>query len=254
MGDFFGELSLLEELPRKESARAVTNYKLLKIDYPTFDLIVQQKPEIAIRMLHKLSERLQESQENSFNSAHISRQVASKLLQNCHSLRIAFTNLAKRASQNVRRLPEKLQRNPQTGLNLQIIPDNNLKESSENPTTQPPQPKTTKIKSPEGVLVHIKTGREFTLHNDAEQSIGRLDRNTSSSTNINFSEFDFNRTLSKRHAIIAGRQDGFHLYEETESRNGSFVNGTRVKPGVSIKLQDGDKVTFGLIETTFKKR
>ncbi|MFQ5790307.1 MAG: cyclic nucleotide-binding domain-containing protein [Acidobacteriota bacterium] len=74
-GDFFGEISLLEELPREESARAVTDYKLLKIDHSTFDRMVQENPEIAVRMLHKLSRRLRERQEADLKALRMAREV-----------------------------------------------------------------------------------------------------------------------------------------------------------------------------------
>ena len=46
-------MSLLEEQPRQVSARALTGYKLLRIDHSTFDQMVEEKPEIAVRMLRK---------------------------------------------------------------------------------------------------------------------------------------------------------------------------------------------------------
>lgn len=60
-GDFFGEMSLLEELPRVATARAVTDVKLVKIDSAAFDKILRKDPEIAIRVMRKLSGRLRET-------------------------------------------------------------------------------------------------------------------------------------------------------------------------------------------------
>jgi len=57
-GDFFGEMAVLEELPRTASARAVTACSLLRIDRPTFDQLIRHNPEIAVRMLRKLCHRL----------------------------------------------------------------------------------------------------------------------------------------------------------------------------------------------------
>ncbi len=57
-GDFFGEMSLLDDQPRAASARAVTDVKLLAIDHSTFDQMLRQYPEVAIRMLRILCERL----------------------------------------------------------------------------------------------------------------------------------------------------------------------------------------------------
>jgi CRP-like cAMP-binding protein len=60
-GDFFGEMSLLEDLPRTASARALTDCSLVRINGTTFDQMLRTNPEIAIRLLHKLSRRLRET-------------------------------------------------------------------------------------------------------------------------------------------------------------------------------------------------
>ena len=57
-GDFFGEMAILEDIPRTASARAHTDCVLVRIDRSTFDQLVRHDPEIAIRMLRKLSSRL----------------------------------------------------------------------------------------------------------------------------------------------------------------------------------------------------
>jgi CRP-like cAMP-binding protein len=62
-GDFFGEMSVLEDLPRAASARAMTDLRLLQINGSTFDFLLQGNPEIAVRMMRKLSRRLRETDE-----------------------------------------------------------------------------------------------------------------------------------------------------------------------------------------------
>lgn len=57
-GDFFGEMALLEELPRTATARARSAVKVLQIDGSTFDRLLRNNPEIAVRMMRKLSRRL----------------------------------------------------------------------------------------------------------------------------------------------------------------------------------------------------
>ena len=57
-GDFFGEMSLLEDVPRTDSARAVTACRLLPLDGSTFDGMLRKNPEIAVRMMRQLSRRL----------------------------------------------------------------------------------------------------------------------------------------------------------------------------------------------------
>ncbi len=57
-GDFFGEMAILEDLPRTASARAAEECVLLRIDRGTFDQLIRHNPEISIRMLRKLCHRL----------------------------------------------------------------------------------------------------------------------------------------------------------------------------------------------------
>ena len=60
-GDFFGEMSVLEDLPRTASVRALTDLKLLRIDSSTFSQMLRDNPEIAVRMMRKFSRRLRET-------------------------------------------------------------------------------------------------------------------------------------------------------------------------------------------------
>ena len=49
-GDFFGEMSILEELPRNASARAATDVKVIMIDGATFDGMLRANPEIGPKL------------------------------------------------------------------------------------------------------------------------------------------------------------------------------------------------------------
>lgn len=60
-GDFFGEMSVLEDLPRTASARALTTCKVLQINGSTFSHMLRDNPEIAVRMMRKLSRRMRET-------------------------------------------------------------------------------------------------------------------------------------------------------------------------------------------------
>jgi hypothetical protein len=59
-GDFFGEMSVLEDLPRNASARAKTDVELVRINGAMFDTMLKSNPEIAVRMMRKLSRRVRE--------------------------------------------------------------------------------------------------------------------------------------------------------------------------------------------------
>jgi CRP-like cAMP-binding protein len=60
-GDFFGEMSVLEDLPRTATARTMVGTRLLQINGSTFDQMLRSHPEIAVRMMRKLSRRLRET-------------------------------------------------------------------------------------------------------------------------------------------------------------------------------------------------
>ncbi len=60
-GDFFGEMSILEDVPRTAVARAHTDVELVRINQSTFDEMLRNNGEIAVRMLRKLSRRLRET-------------------------------------------------------------------------------------------------------------------------------------------------------------------------------------------------
>ncbi len=60
-GDFFGEMSILEDVPRSSTARAKSDCELIKIGQSTFDEMLRHNTEIAVRMLRKLSRRLRET-------------------------------------------------------------------------------------------------------------------------------------------------------------------------------------------------
>jgi hypothetical protein len=64
-GDFFGEMSVLEGSPRTACARAAEDSEVIEITSAIFDRMIRGNIEIAVRMLRKLSSRLQESQGKS---------------------------------------------------------------------------------------------------------------------------------------------------------------------------------------------
>jgi Cyclic nucleotide-binding domain/FHA domain len=61
-GDFFGEIALLDESPaRSATATAVDEVEVLELTSRDLQQILRRKPDIAVRMMTKLSERLREA-------------------------------------------------------------------------------------------------------------------------------------------------------------------------------------------------
>jgi CRP/FNR family transcriptional regulator, cyclic AMP receptor protein len=57
-GDFFGEMALLDELPRSASARASAPTRLLILYKTGFDSLIVDAPRVASRVLHTLARLL----------------------------------------------------------------------------------------------------------------------------------------------------------------------------------------------------
>ncbi|HEU4383006.1 MAG TPA: Crp/Fnr family transcriptional regulator [Anaeromyxobacteraceae bacterium] len=60
-GEFFGEMSILNNAPRSATATCSEDSKLLVIDPKTFEAMIRGNTEIALRMIKKLADRLQEA-------------------------------------------------------------------------------------------------------------------------------------------------------------------------------------------------
>lgn len=60
-GDFFGEMALLEALPRTADAVATTEVKVVAINGSRFDEMLRKNPEVAVRIIRKYSKRLREA-------------------------------------------------------------------------------------------------------------------------------------------------------------------------------------------------
>lgn len=62
-GEFFGEMSILNDKPRSATAETVEDSDLLVIDRKTFDTLIRGNPEITVRFIKRLADRLREANE-----------------------------------------------------------------------------------------------------------------------------------------------------------------------------------------------
>ncbi len=60
-GEFFGEMAILDDKPRSASAEVIEDAKMLEVDEGTFEAMIKSNPEIAYRIIKKLSQRLRET-------------------------------------------------------------------------------------------------------------------------------------------------------------------------------------------------
>jgi CRP/FNR family transcriptional regulator, cyclic AMP receptor protein len=66
-GEFFGEMAILNNKPRSAGATMAEDGKVLVIDPRTFEAMIRGNVEIAVRLIKKLSDRLQEADEQIEN-------------------------------------------------------------------------------------------------------------------------------------------------------------------------------------------
>jgi CRP-like cAMP-binding protein len=196
-GDFFGEMSILEGLPRTISAEAVEDAELIEINSMTFDKMIKANIEIAIRMLRKLSLRLRET-ERRFEGLQADGRSAAPA-------RPILTPKPKAAG------------SAGTGTRFEV--------------------------DGEGTL--------FAVQGD-ETLIGRFDPVTEQMPDVDLTQVDLKRSVSRRHARLVRTNEGFTLTEEVGALNGTFVNNTKLVTGRPHPVQDGDRVSIGMVKLVFR--
>lgn len=217
-GDFFGEMAMLEGTPRELTARAVTIFTLLRIDAHTFNSVVRENPEIAIRIIRNLARRLAAHLETDRRAADI----AMGPLKGIPSVAPAAPAVVA--------VPTSADSPVDTRAAGAAVP-------------------------PAGsvLLVHEPTGREFPL-SPGISAVGRIDRTTGRTPEVDLTALDVKRAAGRLHAEIACRDGGCYLHEEPGTQNGTYLNDTRLAPGVEVQVKDGDRVRFGLVELVARIR
>ena len=84
-----------------------------------------------------------------------------------------------------------------------------------------------------------------------ETLIGRYDPVTEQSPDIDLTDLDLKRSVSRRHARILKADDGYSIVEEVGALNGTFVNGTKLEAGQPHPIGEGDEVGIGLVKLRF---
>ncbi|MBI5181659.1 MAG: Crp/Fnr family transcriptional regulator [Nitrospirae bacterium] len=60
-GEFFGEMAILNDKPRSATGEVIEDSEILVIDRNTFETMIKGNAEIALRIIKKLAQRLQEA-------------------------------------------------------------------------------------------------------------------------------------------------------------------------------------------------
>ncbi len=207
-GDFFGEMSLLESLPRTANALVLEDAELIVINSTIFDQMIRQNIEIAVRMLRKFSSRLRET--NALLEQHA---AIAKGVQKTAPLEVS------------------------SGAKEQQPPARHTKEEEDKP------PVLAQFMDEESLQV-FPVYKEITL-------VGRGDPVTGHTPDVDLTDEDIKRSVSRRHAKLIYQNGNFFLAEEPGTLNGTFVNNKKIQSGVMVPLKSGVIVGFGMIRLKF---
>lgn len=85
-GEFFGEMSIINEKPRTASAVVLEDAQLLVLDPRTFEAMIKANTEIAVRMIRKLAGRLDiaNAQIENLLLGDANSRIVHALLTMCH--------------------------------------------------------------------------------------------------------------------------------------------------------------------------
>ena len=222
-GDFFGEMSVLEGTPRTATARAAEDCELVEVNSTVFDRMIRGNIEIAVRMLRKLSARLQEAGRKIEDSLAAGKQLSASA-------------------------PVDLDRPP--------VP-------APEPATAAPSPVEAGAPGAEeeipfgpdwlGILVLTDGQQAFPIRGEISL-IGRYDPVTGTRPEIDLTAYDTSRSVSRRHAKVTLRGDALYVSEEVGALNGTFLNGRRLTPGKPEPIQSGDTLALGMVTLRFRRK
>ncbi len=119
-------------------------------------------------------------------------------------------------------------------------------------TAQTAEPRETAATIPESAaLMERASGKRLTVPR-GHATVGRVDRTTRQTPDVDLTSFENGRSAGRHHAVITFHDGQYFVLEETATSNGTFVNEVRVAAGIEVRLSDGDRVRFGLVDFTFR--
>jgi pSer/pThr/pTyr-binding forkhead associated (FHA) protein len=82
--------------------------------------------------------------------------------------------------------------------------------------------------------------------------IGRYDSVTGLTPDIDLTNEDSARNISRRHARLLVREGKMFVAEEIGTMNGTYLNGHKLATGILTPIADGDEVTLCRLTLTFR--
>lgn len=118
---------------------------------------------------------------------------------------------------------------------------------------RPAQAPTSGTLQAEAIAYFIATasGNVFPVFGN-EALIGRYDSVTGMHPEIDLTNEDQSRNISRRHARLVHRDGKFFVNEEIGTMNGTFLNGGKIATGVQVPINDGDELVLCRLPLTFK--
>jgi CRP-like cAMP-binding protein len=213
-GDFFGEGGLLDGKAYGVAAEAITESEIVEIGASTFQRMLRANPEVAVRMLRKMSNRL----------ALLETKVVAQ------GPGPAASPTRKTAALST----------PESAVSAQVPAAAGSAEIEAARTRRSAR------------LLIEGAGTVFPLAGK-EMLIGRYDPITEIQPEIDLSSADTKRSVSRRHARLTWRDDAWYISEEIGALNGTFVNGTKLKSAGGAPLRDSDVVSVGMVRLVYRE-
>jgi len=100
-------------------------------------------------------------------------------------------------------------------------------------------------------FISPSTGNVFPVFKN-DVLIGRYDSVTGLSPEVDLTNEDQSRNISRRHARLVHKDQQFFIAEEIGTMNGTFLNGSKLTNGVLTPIHDGDELMLCRLALTFK--
>jgi CRP-like cAMP-binding protein len=199
-GDFFGEESLNSEQNAIYTVEVIEDADMIKIPYISLTEMLKQTPDIALKILKKLSEK------------HIKIQTV--LLNMVASAPPAREKPAKEAKK-------------------------------EDQTSE-------KISADIKAYLIIQRSNRLVQLTKTQTFLGRRDYTTGFVPDIDLTDEDEEKYISRKHSKIQFKDGKFYLSEEPGAINGTFLNGNKLQTGVKHELHAEDEITLCHLNIIFK--
>ena len=100
-------------------------------------------------------------------------------------------------------------------------------------------------------FISISTGNVFPVFSN-EALLGRFDSVTGMRPEVDLTNEDQSRNISRRHARLVIKDGVFFIAEEIGTMNGTFLNGKKLANGVLTPIKDGDELILCRLALSFK--